>query len=157
MGPSYQPTSVTMASTMLVTRPKLGASTDVGSIWEQAIVDFEAIAKVKLGVPVEPMSVDMIVRDLNNRKTLFGKHRHDGSKLDKLRTSLKMSLDQVENLGEIITLAAKIVRHGQTLLRFTLKLTATNLSLSHPVRRSLELSAMCLGYVSPLRLSRTWS
>ena len=88
----------------------IGATTDVSAIWNAAVIRYEATTDIKIQSLARPKNVDDILREINQTETKFVRHRHDGSKLDKFRTSVKNSLAPIEMWGDIVTNAVKTVR-----------------------------------------------
>lgn len=84
---------------------------DVGAIWNAAVVRYEAITNTKISALAGPKNVDEILREITSRETTFSQRRHDGSKLDKFRTSVKNSLLPIEKWGGLVIMATKTVRN----------------------------------------------
>lgn len=85
--------------------------TDVGTIWNAAVVQYEAITNTKISTLARPKNIDEILREITLRETAFSHNRHDGSRLDKFRTTVKNNLVPIEMLGDIVSKATKSVRN----------------------------------------------
>ncbi|PYH91402.1 hypothetical protein BO71DRAFT_51044 [Aspergillus ellipticus CBS 707.79] len=85
--------------------------TDIGLLWQEAIHQYEQTTNVKI-TSLEPANnVDEVLRQTQKTASRFRIHRHDNSKLDKLRTLIGKSLDTVEAIGNLVSSAASIHRH----------------------------------------------
>ena len=91
-------------------QPKTGATADIGAIWKAAVNHYEDITEVKIRALAGANSVQEILGEINEREMTFRSHRHDGSKLDKLRTLVANSLAPIQMLGDIVAHATKTVR-----------------------------------------------
>lgn len=88
-------------------------TTDVGAIWNAAVVRYEAITSIKISTLAGAKNVDDILREITLRETTFSQYRHNDSKLDKFRTSVKNNLVLVEMWGDIVSKATRTVRNLQ--------------------------------------------
>ena len=72
------------------------ATIDVGAIWRVAMDRYEEITTVKIESLTGVRNVDEILKDIREREREFKDYRHDGSKLDKFRTLVSMSLNPID-------------------------------------------------------------
>ncbi|KAL9033006.1 MAG: hypothetical protein Q9180_006179 [Flavoplaca navasiana] len=79
---------------------------DVGSIWQMAIDQYEAITTTKLHTLARANNVDEILSEIREEDTKFKTFRHDGSRADKFRSLVSRSLRPLEVLSQITGEAA---------------------------------------------------
>ena len=89
--------------------PPLDSPTDIALIWQEAIRRYEQITDQKISTLDPVTSVDGLLRQTRKTASRFRLHRHDNSKLDKLRTLIGKSLGTVEAVGNIVGSAASLV------------------------------------------------
>lgn len=104
-----------LSSTKMATlEPPVGsgadATIDVGDIWRTAISRYEKTSMVKLESLAGASSVDEVLNDVHERGTKFKSYRHDGSKLDRFRTLVSKSLNPIDQVCNLVGLAASTVR-----------------------------------------------
>ena len=106
-----------MTPAELQVKSRTGATTDIGAIWNAAVDHYEDITDVKIGALAGSNSVQEILAQIQEREMKFRSHRHDGSKLDKLRTLVANSLTPIQLLGGIVAHATKTVRNISSFTR----------------------------------------
>ena len=88
-----------------------GPSTDIGAIWDAAVLRYETTAGIKIQSLAGPASADNILINSKEREKQFTSRRHDGSRLDKFRTLVRKALGPIEMWGDIVTNATKTVKN----------------------------------------------
>lgn len=110
---------------------KADPTTDIGTIWKEAIDRYEEITMVKIQSLARAKDVDEILNDVREKETKFKSYRHDDSKLDKFRTLVSKSLSPIEKVGDVIASAASTVRRKPVLARW-LAITHINIAIGLP-------------------------
>ncbi|KAH7117652.1 hypothetical protein B0J11DRAFT_583050 [Dendryphion nanum] len=97
-----------MASAGLHVAPASGI-TDIGEIWEAATVRYEQLAGLRIQSLASATNVNAVLQKITERETKFMLKRHDGSKLDRVRTLVRNILDPLQMWGDIVTNATKTI------------------------------------------------
>ncbi len=118
------------------------ATIDIGEIWRTAISRYEKTSMVKLESLAGASSVDEVLNDIHERDTKFKSYRHDGSKLDQFRTLVGKSLNPIDQVCNLVGLAASTVRR-QPLPAFRCAMTDVCIAIGLP-------SQYCHLYSCPL-------
>ena len=92
-----------------VARSPGSTNQDVGSIWQTAIDQYEAITTIKLHSLARANSVEEILSEIREEDSTFKTFRHDGSRVDKFRSLVSRSLRPIQVLSEITAEAASSV------------------------------------------------
>lgn len=72
-----------------------------GAIWEEALLKYEETAGVNKQSLTKARSVNDVLNEVKTRESRFLDHRHDGGKLDRLRSAVSESLMPIERLGRV--------------------------------------------------------
>jgi hypothetical protein len=86
------------------------APTDVGALWSDAIAQYEKLAGVKLQSMEQAQTVEDVLGFMEGWSGKFDKFRHDGGKLDKLRSLVRDGLSPIDEIGGYLASAASSVR-----------------------------------------------
>lgn len=93
-------------------------ATDAGLMWKAAVEQYEKIAQVSISSLESADNVEQIVSLIREKKSKFDARRHDGSKLEKLRSLVKKSLTPIQLLNDVASKATKIVSRLPYLLAY---------------------------------------
>lgn len=99
-----------MATVGLPVESEADNSIHFGTIWNEAIREYEEITKVEIRSLTEANNVDEILNDIREREKNFKGYRHDGSKLERLRTLVSKSLKLVQKVCDVVASVASTVR-----------------------------------------------
>ena len=81
-----------------------------GAIWEAALLKYEETAGVNKQSLTKARSVEDVLNEVTARESRFLEHRHDGGKLDRLRSAVSESLVPIERLGHVTaTIAGNVL------------------------------------------------
>ncbi|KAK3686838.1 hypothetical protein LTR37_019429 [Vermiconidia calcicola] len=84
------------------------SATDTGLIWKAAVDQYEKVAKVNMLSLKSADNVEQILSLMQEKESKFDKKRHDGSKLEKLRSLVKKSLNPIQLLSDVASKTTKM-------------------------------------------------
>lgn len=103
--------SIKMATVELTVGSGTAPATDIGTIWKAAIDRYEEITMVKIEALARANNMDEILLEIQGRETKFLSYRHNGSRIEKLRSLMSRTLNPVGKLSNIVASAASTVMH----------------------------------------------
>jgi len=84
-------------------------NSEIGALWDAAVIEYNKTAGVKSVVPVQARTIDQVMAVTIEKEDYFKHWRNDKGKLDKLRGVLKASLGPLDALGQFVSAQASVV------------------------------------------------
>ena len=101
-----------MAAPVLSSSSVDTTAADVPRMWAHAVSRYQDLTATKLPHPAGIQSIQQLSEEVLSAAERFQSYRHDGSKADRIRSSVARCLGPLQQLGNLVTQATKTVRTG---------------------------------------------
>ncbi len=99
-----------MTTVELPVRSEAENTIDLGTIWKEAIREYEEITKVNVQSLTEANNVEEILNDIHEREKRFKSYRNNGSKLERFRTLVMKSLRPIQKVCDVVASVVSTVK-----------------------------------------------
>jgi hypothetical protein len=84
----------------------------VALLWTEAVQRFEAETRTSISTPGSITSLDELIASLADKHSSFKIRRHNGSRLERLRTLAARALEPIRAISDVLAQATKLVRES---------------------------------------------